>query len=243
MPIFPEFKITAVDAANIPLPTAGRISLFADINNSDHPPVKLSNGTLIDLAQSGGAATLAGLTDVTVASLSNGEALVYNSTSGQWENQLINGESIYTGSGSLSGDTIVTLGANSLTFDGVTIMTGGIILGDPNGSPGTFFTLPNTDGTDGQVLSTDGAGNVIWEDAAVPEPITSSIAYTYDGSDRVSTQTITDNIGTIVTTYTYKTDGSDRVDFYTVNTYGDIKTYTPTYTPTDSNMITLVNVS
>ena len=46
-----------------------------------------SNVTIaLDAGGGGGSSTLAGLSDVTVTSASNGQALVYNSTSSKWEN-------------------------------------------------------------------------------------------------------------------------------------------------------------
>lgn len=43
------------------------------------------SGTTLN-ATGGGASTLDGLTDVTIATPVNGQALVYNSVSSQWEN-------------------------------------------------------------------------------------------------------------------------------------------------------------
>jgi hypothetical protein len=46
----PEIKLTNEDPVNIDTPDAGRVTIFADSTNSDHPSVKLSNGSVIDLA-------------------------------------------------------------------------------------------------------------------------------------------------------------------------------------------------
>ena len=68
----------------------------------------------------GGASALADLTDVALSSPTNGQALVYNATSGKWENQTIGGgggggtvTSITTGTG-LTGGPITTSGTISI---------------------------------------------------------------------------------------------------------------------------------
>lgn len=56
------------------------------------------------------------LTDATITAPSNGEVLTYNGSA--WVNQAAGvGGGIYGGSGSLTANTTVTMGANTLTFD------------------------------------------------------------------------------------------------------------------------------
>ncbi|MBM1556662.1 hypothetical protein JQV19_08380 [Sulfitobacter mediterraneus] len=63
----------------------------------------------------------------------------------------------------LGGVAVSSTAAELNILDGATITTGGInLLGDFVGT----FTLPVSDGTDGQVLTTDGAGGLLFEDAA-----------------------------------------------------------------------------
>ena len=67
----------------------------------------------------GGASALAGLTDVALSSPTNGQALVYNATSGKWENQTIGGG----GSGTLTSIGLVmptgfAVSPATLTADG-----------------------------------------------------------------------------------------------------------------------------
>ena len=56
----------------------------------------------------GGSSTLAGLTDVDISNPSDGQTLVYNATSGKWENGSINGGDIFVTLGTINAD-IVTM--------------------------------------------------------------------------------------------------------------------------------------
>lgn len=70
---------------------------------------------------SGGASALSGLTDVALSSPSNGQALVYNATSGKWENQTIGG-------GGGGGGTLTAIGLimpTGFTVNPSTLMSDG----------------------------------------------------------------------------------------------------------------------
>lgn len=65
----------------------------------------------------GGATTLAALTDVAIGSPTNGQGLIYNSTSGKWENQAISGGS-GTGTGGYNmGSTVFGYRSTTFTVD------------------------------------------------------------------------------------------------------------------------------
>ena len=69
----------------------------------------------------GGSSTLYGLTDVNISSPTNGQALVYNATSGKWENQTIGGGG--GGGGTLTAIGLImptgfTVNPSTLTADG-----------------------------------------------------------------------------------------------------------------------------
>lgn len=71
------------------------------VYNADHHVMQFCSGSgWIGMAgvNIGGASALSGLTDVTLGTLSNGEVLTYNSTSGKWENQ--------AGGGSVTADSL-----------------------------------------------------------------------------------------------------------------------------------------
>lgn len=53
---------------------------------ADFDPVSYMMGQKVGGGGGGGSSTLSGLTDVDISNPSNGQTLVYNSTSGKWEN-------------------------------------------------------------------------------------------------------------------------------------------------------------
>ena len=82
----------------------------------------------------GGATTLDALTDVTIASVADGDVLVYNGTSSQWENTAVTG-----GLDNVVEDTTPQLGGN-LDVNGQSIVSvsNGNILLEPNGTGQTI---------------------------------------------------------------------------------------------------------
>jgi len=124
-------------AANITVDAQGRITAA-------------SNG-------SGGATTLNDLTDVTITTPSNGQVLKYSSATSQFVN----------GTGGIDGlyaDPNPSLGGN-LTVMGFSIVSSsnGNITITPNGSGSIVLdglNWPQADGTNGQVLSTNGSGQL-----------------------------------------------------------------------------------
>lgn len=111
-----------------------------------------------------GAASLGDLADVMIMTPSSGQALVYDDTSSQWQAQTIT-----SGIQSVSEDTTPQLGGN-LDVDGNSIVStsnGNITLA-PDGTGNVLLSgveYPNSNGTDGQVLTTNGAGVASWQDA------------------------------------------------------------------------------
>lgn len=111
---------------------------------------------------SGGATTLASLTDVSIAAPVLGEVLTYNGA--QWQN--------LPGSGGSPLSTILALG-NATGANDIIVNTGQQLtaqtdlLLNPGGGPGDRVVLdglrwPDSDGTPGSVLVTDGLGNLIF---------------------------------------------------------------------------------
>jgi hypothetical protein len=110
-------------------------------------------GTLSFSTVSGGSSTLDALTDVTIASVADGDVLVYNGTSSQWENTTVTG-----GLDNVVEDTTPQLGGN-LDVNGqqiVSVSNGNISI-QPNGTGQTIvknieyneniFSLGTTSGT------------------------------------------------------------------------------------------------
>ena len=80
-----------------------------------------------------------------------------------------------------SGTTVFDVtNAGNMTVDGTSALQGATTFG----RGGTAFTFPTTDGGANQALITDGAGNVTWADPGAQ--------YTFDITDGVTTQTISD---------------------------------------------------
>lgn len=65
---------------------------------------------------------------------------------------------------SSDGSSVFEVGANTSTLNVGTLTVG-------NSSP---FTLPTTDGSDGQILKTDGSGNVTWQDDSAGSTISAN---------------------------------------------------------------------
>ena len=139
-------------AANITVDAQGRITAAA-------------NG-------SAGTTALSGLTtDVTITTPSNGQALIYNSTSSKWVNQTISSGGITD----LVQDTTPQLGG-SLDVNGqsITSASNGNVVISPNGTGNISLTpasgkivlgaldFPTTAGTNGQVLTTNGSSAMSW---------------------------------------------------------------------------------
>ena len=122
-------------------------------------------GTLSWSSAGGGASNLADLSDVTITTPSDDQFLRYDTTSSKWIN-----ESVNLGITELYQDTTPQL-SGSLDVNGqqiTTSVTNGNILIFPDGSG--YIQLdnhiwPTSDGTSGQVLTTDGAGNLSWSSA------------------------------------------------------------------------------
>jgi hypothetical protein len=112
-----------------------------------------------------GAGALGDLADVNVMSATEGQALVYNSASSEWQAQTIT-----SGITQVSEDTTPTLGGN-LDVNGNSIVStsDGNITIAPNGTGKVVLSgieYPTTNGTNGQILTTNGSGIASWEDAA-----------------------------------------------------------------------------
>ena len=138
-------------AANITVDAQGRITAAA-------------NG-------SAGTTSLSGLTtDVTITTPSNGQALVYNSSTSRWINQAVSG-----GITDLVQDTTPQLGgALDVNSQQITSASNGNVVISPNGSGNISLTpatgkiilgaldFPTTAGTNGQVLTTNGSSAMSW---------------------------------------------------------------------------------
>jgi len=70
---------------------------------------------------------------------------------------------------STDGSSVFEVGAN---LHSLSVGTGGITVGN------NAFTFPTTDGTSGQYLKTDGAGNLSWATVSVGSSATDSLEYT-----------------------------------------------------------------
>lgn len=112
------------------------------------------------------------------------------------------------------GPTVLSSNVSFLSADtaGHALFTGGLKLG--LASP---IELPTVDGTDGQVLTTDGAGNVDFEDAPSPVLKTTLADEWYDNSthggcyDATGTQTFTNNIQYFITFVLTEETTFDRI--------------------------------
>lgn len=95
------------------------------------------------------------------------------------------------------------LSTNGITFD----------FDNFNGTPGTFYTFPTADGSNGEVLTTDGAGNISF--AAIP-PASAALTATYIGFG----------------------DGSNLLSGDADFTYGSTYSYVAQTTPTNDDSLT-----
>ena len=112
-------------------------------------------GTLSFTTISSGSSTLDELTDVVITTPATGEILIYNGT--DW----INGDA---GIDAVQDDTEPTLGGDlDVNGNKIASSANGDIEIEPNGTGNLVLdglTWPQADGTNGQVLTTDGAGNL-----------------------------------------------------------------------------------
>ena len=106
--------------------------------------------------------SLSSLMDVSVMMPSDGQVLTYDSTSFRWQNETLPASGI----GSVSADASPMLGGN-LDINGkqiVSLNNGNIVIA-PNGTGKVSISgiqYPNTNGTNGQVLTTNGSGIASW---------------------------------------------------------------------------------
>lgn len=145
------------------------------------------DGTTTDIyaPTSGGATSLSGLSDVTITSATNGQAILYDSANSVWKNS-----NLPTGSSTLDGLTDVTIsspaGGQSLIYDS---NSGEWINGAGGGGSSTLSGLTDvtiTSATDGQALLYDSV-NSIWVNGNV-----SSGSSTLDGLTDVIITSATD---------------------------------------------------
>lgn len=145
------------------------------------------DGTTTDVyaPTSGGATSLSGLSDVTITSATNGQAILYDSANSVWKNS-----NLPTGSSTLDGLTDVTISSptdgQSLIYDS---NSGEWINGAGGGGSSTLSGLTDvtiTSATDGQALLYDSV-NSIWVNGNV-----SSGSSTLDGLTDVIITSATD---------------------------------------------------
>lgn len=145
------------------------------------------DGTTTDIyaPTSGGATSLSGLSDVTITSATNGQAILYDSANSVWKNS-----NLPTGSSTLDGLTDVTISSpadgQSLIYDS---NSGKWINGAGGGGSSTLSGLTDvtiTSATDGQALLYDSV-NSIWVNGNV-----SSGSSTLDGLTDVIITSATD---------------------------------------------------
>ena len=135
MPNVIKPKRSAV-AGNIP--TTSQISQYEIAMNTADKKIFTSNGTDIIQLSSG---TIAGLSDVNLASLTNGQVLSYDSASGKWINSTSSGGgggpvasgAIYENSQTITADYTITSGKNAMSAGPITIQTGASVT-IPSGS-------------------------------------------------------------------------------------------------------------
>jgi len=96
-----------------------------------------------------------------------GEYILYNNTSGSYDLTFAN-------TGHAANGVVITQGTKSIVYtDGSTIYDVGADLGNINvagiGNQGStnYFTLPSSDGTNGQALVTDGSGTLSFDTAGI----------------------------------------------------------------------------
>ena len=144
---------------------------YVDIINSAAP-----GGAVGDVQLNDGAGNFAGSTDLTFAS----NTLTVTNTV-----DVTNGANTLTLQAASVGSDAATLTVDA----GTTVQVGGVALVNISGA----FTLPGVDGANGQVLTTDGAGNVSWASAGGGGTITGSgtatqIAY-FTGATAIGSET------------------------------------------------------
>lgn len=101
-------KTDVITTTEVTLATVATTGSYNDLSNKptiptvNNPTITITQGGVtkgsftlnqasgdtiaLDAGGGGGSSTLAGLSDVTITSATNGQALVYNSTSSKWEN-------------------------------------------------------------------------------------------------------------------------------------------------------------
>lgn len=139
------------------VPAAGQILSWDGTNWVPANDATSSGGT--------GATTLAELTDVSSAVATNGHSLIW--TGSLWESKdALANENGAVNVTSGSGELVVKGGVSesgSVTLNCESNTHGVKIQGPPHAAGATYtLTLPNSTGTSGQVLSTDGTGNLNW---------------------------------------------------------------------------------
>ncbi|CAL2093899.1 Head domain of trimeric autotransporter adhesin [Tenacibaculum sp. 190524A05c] len=83
--------------------------------------------------------------------------------------------------GSSKSDALVML------KNGNTTLNGSLTIDGDNQGSGTSYTLPAQDGTANQIMTTDGAGNVSWSDAAISGPFSTTANVTSNASGNTAT--------------------------------------------------------
>jgi len=175
------------------------------------------SGNLSWSTVSGGSSTLGGLSDVTVTSPTDGQALTYNTSTGEWVNSTVGGgtptqvtyqttpsstdlyftmtdsagsgdKSLYavnagglkwnSGTGQLSTAVNFNMEGGNLLMkyqSGIWLYdadnTNRAVITVPTNIPANYvLTLPTSAGSSGQVLSTDGSGNLSWASSGSFDP-------------------------------------------------------------------------
>lgn len=154
---------------SISTPSTKQIQYSLSANASDLGDVTYTSPSAGQVLQWSGAAwTNSGISidelsdvDTTTVAPTDGQALVWDNANSQWEPGTISG-----GSGIALTDLSVTSAAasgdGSLSYDNTT----GVFTHTPADVPAALTDLGITDGTNGQVLTTDGSGSFTFENAS-----------------------------------------------------------------------------
>jgi hypothetical protein len=167
-------KVIVGDGTNFTLETIAEVSNLGTISTQDADAVNIDGGTIDGTTIGGNSAATGSFTQLnaTQLTLQNNES-ISNATNGT---VLINGI-VAAGTGNSSGiyssngDQDLTLQTGNSSTGNITIIDGadGNISISPNGTGQVVIddlTFPADDGTNKQVLSTNGAGNLAWTNVA-----------------------------------------------------------------------------